>query len=330
MPELTMAIPTYNREHLLPAALDSALAQTVAHRVRVVVRDNASTDGTAAMLSERYPDVAYHRAEVNEGGSMNFHRSLLLAETPYFSWLQDDDRVHAEFAERALGALTRDPDIMIYTGFALMVADPWSLCYPQLWGGAAIRLDPMQVDGVRVVDGKALLPFLVLDGLGFCPSAAFRREELAQVSDTLLQPYELFTERMVLARLAVRGKVAIDPRVVATFRIHEGAAHRQRQAKQRKAQQFAAMARDLADLAVTVDWQSGFKPLLAEVAQATRLNWLDSSLDWPRNNPLLTEVRELLLASFDVALQRRVTGWRAAVRRAAKHAAQWSISRMLG
>ena len=58
---------SWNGAHLLPDCLDSVLAQTVAADLEVVVVDNASQDGTVAMLSEKYPTVNTVRSESNLG-----------------------------------------------------------------------------------------------------------------------------------------------------------------------------------------------------------------------------------------------------------------------
>ncbi len=60
-------VVTWNGAHLLPDCLDSLRAQTVADELEVLVVDNASADGTAALLAQRYPDVRVLRTETNLG-----------------------------------------------------------------------------------------------------------------------------------------------------------------------------------------------------------------------------------------------------------------------
>ena len=66
-PRVRAVVVSWNGAHLLPSCLDSLLAQTIAADLEVVVVDNASEDGTAAMLAERYPGVVVVRSESNLG-----------------------------------------------------------------------------------------------------------------------------------------------------------------------------------------------------------------------------------------------------------------------
>jgi len=65
--EVRAVVVSWNGAHLLPSCLDSLLKQSIAADLEVVVVDNASEDGTAAMLAERYPGVVVVRSESNLG-----------------------------------------------------------------------------------------------------------------------------------------------------------------------------------------------------------------------------------------------------------------------
>jgi GT2 family glycosyltransferase len=65
---VTVIVVTYNGAHLLPGCLDALLAQTgVDGSVEITVVDNASTDGTPALLAGRYPGVRVITASTNTG-----------------------------------------------------------------------------------------------------------------------------------------------------------------------------------------------------------------------------------------------------------------------
>jgi rhamnopyranosyl-N-acetylglucosaminyl-diphospho-decaprenol beta-1,3/1,4-galactofuranosyltransferase len=85
-------VVTHNRSALLRTCLDKLAAQ---HRApeRVLVVDNASTDGTAALVRAEYPETELLSLEVNEGGAGGFHEGMKRAyETGCeWLWLLDDD-----------------------------------------------------------------------------------------------------------------------------------------------------------------------------------------------------------------------------------------------
>lgn len=57
-PTISLVIPAYNEEDYLPACLDAVMANVAAGVAEIIVVDNASTDGTRAVI-ERYPIVRY-------------------------------------------------------------------------------------------------------------------------------------------------------------------------------------------------------------------------------------------------------------------------------
>ncbi|MFZ2501628.1 MAG: glycosyltransferase family 2 protein [Nocardioides sp.] len=94
---VAVVIVTYNRAELLPRTLDGLAAQTRPPD-SVIVIDNASTDGTAALLAARadLPLQVVRQAE-NTGGAGGFHAGTKLAFEQGFDriWLMDDDIVPA-------------------------------------------------------------------------------------------------------------------------------------------------------------------------------------------------------------------------------------------
>lgn len=86
--KLSIIIPTYNAEAYLPQCLDSILAQEHSG-CEVIVVDDGSTDGTAALL-EHYPDVKVVHQE-NRGMSTARNRGLDEARGEYILFVDSDD-----------------------------------------------------------------------------------------------------------------------------------------------------------------------------------------------------------------------------------------------
>ena len=90
---MSVVVPTYDRERVLPRALDSALAQTY-EDFEVLVVDDGSTDGTAGLVAEyaaRDGRVRYLRQPQNAGVSAARNRGIREARGEFVAFLDSDD-----------------------------------------------------------------------------------------------------------------------------------------------------------------------------------------------------------------------------------------------
>lgn len=105
-------IVTYNRRALLAEAIAAVLSQTRPPDAVLVV-DNASTDGTAQMLAEGFPDVSVLALENNQGGAGGFHEGVKRAHTDghQYLWLMDDDTIpQPDALDALLAGFEHSPD----------------------------------------------------------------------------------------------------------------------------------------------------------------------------------------------------------------------------
>ena len=89
----------YNGAKILPRQMDALLGQARALQ-EIIVVDNASTDGTSAMLAERYPQVTVLRMKENVGAAGAWARGLsyaALEKQHEWVWSFDDDSVPNAF-----------------------------------------------------------------------------------------------------------------------------------------------------------------------------------------------------------------------------------------
>jgi glycosyltransferase involved in cell wall biosynthesis len=111
--DITVLIPARNGEAYIAAAVESVLAQTF-ERWRLVVSDDASTDGTREVV-RRYtgdPRVELIESSVNLGLAGNWNRCLENVRSDYFMTLCQDDLLWAPDAlETAHRILSGDPGI---------------------------------------------------------------------------------------------------------------------------------------------------------------------------------------------------------------------------
>jgi rhamnopyranosyl-N-acetylglucosaminyl-diphospho-decaprenol beta-1,3/1,4-galactofuranosyltransferase len=115
---VTAVVVTHARRDLLRECLEALRTQT-RRPDTVLVVDNGSVDGTAAMLRDEFADVDVLRLDENVGGAGGFHAGLRAgAGAGDWVWLLDDDTIaRPDALERLLAARAQVPP----------GADPWIL-----------------------------------------------------------------------------------------------------------------------------------------------------------------------------------------------------------
>lgn len=92
---VSVTVLTYNHEKYIRQALDSILMQTVNFSYEILVGDDASTDGTLAILREyegKYPEIIRVFASgQNQGTTRNAYRLFLQARGKYLASCEGDD-----------------------------------------------------------------------------------------------------------------------------------------------------------------------------------------------------------------------------------------------
>lgn len=124
-PLITTIIPTYRRPTLLRRAVRSVLNQTIP-TCQVCVYDNASEDETASVVAELAKEdsrVRYYCHAENIGLSRNFLFGMQRVETPFFSFLSDDDVLFPRFFDNALRGFDTCPEAIFSALVTLQVDD---------------------------------------------------------------------------------------------------------------------------------------------------------------------------------------------------------------
>jgi GT2 family glycosyltransferase len=190
--DLSVIIVSYNTKQLLDDCLCSLLAaEAPPGGLEIIVVDNASKDGSVAMVREKYPQVRLVASEVNKGFAAANNVGTAVAHGQYLLFLNSDTRVDADALAKPLaymqanpeaGALTvrllypngqRDPDN--HRGFPT----PWNaLCHfsglsrlfpkrPRFNGYFQSYADFSQTHPVPVIAGSyMMMPRALYDALG--------------------------------------------------------------------------------------------------------------------------------------------------------------------
>src|SRR3970282_1355163 len=110
-PLVSMGMPTHNGARFIREALDSLLAQDYPN-FDLFVSDNASTDGTAAILdwyAARDRRVRVVHQGHNLGAPENFNLVFQGSAGPFFMWAADDDLWEPTYISECVRALRTLP-----------------------------------------------------------------------------------------------------------------------------------------------------------------------------------------------------------------------------
>jgi len=107
--ELAVILVNYNTGHLIERCLDHLRAASDGLRVRVIIVDNASRDGSAELVRVRFPDCLLVANDVNVGFGRANNQALPLCEAPYVLLLNVDAFVFPDAVRKCLRHMDAHP-----------------------------------------------------------------------------------------------------------------------------------------------------------------------------------------------------------------------------
>lgn len=181
-------IPTFNRCEVLRACLEDLSSQDYPH-VRIVVVDDASTDGTAEMLRKQFPLVAWLRGDGNRwwSGAMNLGLGWVMANASshdYVLSFNDDVLVGKSYLQTLMLASKVAPPDSIIGSMAIDSADANRVVYcgtridwqRGLWKGFSVSQLP-EGNGLVSTDSLpgrgTLIPLVIFERIGFYDDRRF-------------------------------------------------------------------------------------------------------------------------------------------------------------
>jgi glycosyltransferase involved in cell wall biosynthesis len=110
-PTVSVVIPTFNRAHVLPRAIESVLSQTL-NDLELVVVDDGSTDETRhRVTSVRDPRIRYFRFEHNRGIGAARTEGVHRSRAHLIAFLDSDDRWRQGKLEKVVEIFDRHPSV---------------------------------------------------------------------------------------------------------------------------------------------------------------------------------------------------------------------------
>jgi hypothetical protein len=109
-PTLTVIIVSWNTIHLLRACLESLAAASLAPQMEVIVVDNASSDGSAAMVEHAFPSVRLLRNSENVGFARANNQAICYSRAPFVLLLNSDTVVPPHALAHLLEFMQQHPE----------------------------------------------------------------------------------------------------------------------------------------------------------------------------------------------------------------------------
>lgn len=207
---VTTIIPTYQRAGRLKRSLESVLSQSYPH-FRLCIYDNGSEDETEKMVKayvEKDARIHYFRHACNIGAVANFQFGMDRIETPFFSFLSDDDYLEPEFYENAIEGFEKYPDALFSYASVVTVDDQKCIKFDELalWENRDYFISP---------DGLFAMAKSHLNWTGIL----FRKEVIEKVGplDPQVKPIDLD----YLLRVCAHHPFAVTRKRGACFVSHE-------------------------------------------------------------------------------------------------------------
>ena len=218
-PELSVVLPTFNRADSLHRALDALLRQTASPEAyEIVVVDNNSTDGTAAVVALHEDRRVRLVAEPRQGLSYARNAGIAASRGAIVAFTDDDVEVAPDWVETTLALLARHAEV---DGVGGRVLPSWEQGRPtwltrEHWAPLALqdhgdarrvfdRAEPIGLIGANVAFRRA-----VFDRIGdFSPAVQRIKDGIGSTED-----HELLT-RLYDAG----GRMLYDPRMLVMARV---------------------------------------------------------------------------------------------------------------
>jgi hypothetical protein len=267
-PTFSILVPCYQRANLLPAALDSALAQEP-DGVEIIVINDGSTDETHEVASRyvaRHPERVRLVEQDNRGVTLARAAGFEIATGEYLVFLDSDDLLEPGMISACRRALARRPDAALLVGNAWAIVGDrrerlpmdqaasigWPAVLERNPFGYTVAVVP-RVDAVRGVGGLACQGFPTCEDFDLWVRLVRARMPVLTIPERLgsrrMTPGSLSRDPLLLLdgrHHVLDTAVAPDPRLAALGEAVEAPIDRARWARLRNGAVFNALGLALA------------------------------------------------------------------------------------
>jgi GT2 family glycosyltransferase len=179
-PQIAVIIVNWNGRRHLERCLAALAAQTLPS-FQVIVVDNASTDGSSEMVSQRFPSTCLIRNSANLGFAAANNVGIRACSAPFLATLNNDTEARVDWLEQLLETALSDPTVGMVASKMLFAHRPGMI------NSAGIALDRAGIAWDRQGGEPDVKGGVVREVFGPCAGAALYRR-------TMLDEIGLFDE----------------------------------------------------------------------------------------------------------------------------------------
>jgi glycosyltransferase involved in cell wall biosynthesis len=213
-PVVTVGMPVFNGARFIREAIESVLAQTFTD-YELLISDNASVDGTAAICHEYAANdkrIKIVQQEKNQGPFWNLKFVAERANGRLFLWLAHDDALHSLFIEECVAYLDRNHRAVVVSGDFRIVDE----------SGNQLAMETLQTIREDVPWGLRCSQFFhypIFSNVFYAFYGMIRTDACKVVLRKVKEPrYMSQIELPVLARLATMGEITSLPTALRDYR----------------------------------------------------------------------------------------------------------------
>lgn len=203
MPRVSIGLPVYNGAAYLEQSIRSVLDQTYTD-LELIISDNASTDGTVAIierLAAKDARIVFLQNDENRGAAWNYNAVFTAATGEFFRWHAHDDWFEPGLIAALVVALDSNPDAVLAHSWTRFVDDD----------GAFIREFHDDLGATDARPRRRLAE--IVRRLTFC-NAVFGLIRRTTLADTALIASFPGSDVSLLYELAVRGQFKVVPELL--------------------------------------------------------------------------------------------------------------------
>lgn len=216
---VSVIIPTYNREKTIKRCIDSIVNQTMPP-YEIIVVDDCSMDNTLGILNKFYPDIKIVKQN-HRGAQAARNAGIRVAQGEYIAFLDSDDEWLPDKLELQIRELKKNPDAVI-CGDGIIQQD-WKGAIPKIYDATRRRNNEIGRKKLYKLKGKSGYAYKKILRTSFCLYQALLTSKKNLLDIGMLdENVPSYQEWDTAIRLAKRHEFIYLHKPLFIYHLHDG------------------------------------------------------------------------------------------------------------